>query len=105
MTTDRRHYSQKLPKPLLDNYEWQYKGECNKHNPETFFLPYNARMSEKTALIKVAKDICAQCPVIAECLSYALDTEQEFGVWGGLSEDERRRILLRRKRTPTKKVA
>jgi WhiB family redox-sensing transcriptional regulator len=44
-----------------------------------------------------AKAICARCPVKAECLEYALDTREAFGVWGSLNEDERRAILRRQR--------
>jgi len=44
-----------------------------------------------------AKAICARCPVRDSCLAYALDTRQEFGIWGGLNEDERRAILRRQR--------
>jgi WhiB family redox-sensing transcriptional regulator len=45
--------------------------------------------------IEAAKAICAQCPVRAECLEFAVTTNQEFGVWGGLTEDERRVVRRR----------
>jgi WhiB family redox-sensing transcriptional regulator len=48
------------------------------------------------------KAICAVCPVRVECLEYALEIAAPFGVWGGLSERERRRIRARRKRGATR---
>ena len=44
-----------------------------------------------------AKAICARCPVRDACLAYALDTGEAFGVWGGLTEDERRAMLRQRR--------
>lgn len=88
--------SQFLPPPKEKHYEWQYAGECNKYDPEIFFLPTNARDKEKQQRIREAKKICASCSVVSECLDYALTTRQKFGVWGGTSEDERRKILIRR---------
>ncbi len=94
MATD--HLYQKLPKPLSENYEWQYEGSCNNYDPEIFYLPYNIRMSQKREYISRAKAICAECPVAEQCREFALTTEQEFGIWGGLSEDERRKVLARK---------
>ena len=93
---NRNHYSQRLPVPIIENYEWQYEGECNNHDPEIFFLPYGARMSDKRKRIQEAKKICGTCVVVEKCLTFAIETEQEFGVWGGLSEEERR-VIIRRK--------
>jgi len=42
--------------------------------------------------IEAAKDVCDQCPVKAPCLQFALETNQDSGIWGGTSEDERRRL-------------
>lgn len=88
----------KLPAPKESNYAWQYEGACNNYNPETFYLPFNARADEKRQLIKEAKAICKTCPVIKECLDFALNTEERFGVWGGLSAEERQTLLRKRKR-------
>lgn len=89
--------ARRLPKPLASNYEWQEQGKCREVDPEIFFLPYNARMGEKRKLIAEAKKVCATCPVIEQCLNHALTVGEEFGVWGGMSEEERRRINLRKR--------
>lgn len=60
--------------------DWLNKAAC-KNDTRTFFTP---------SLERVAKQMCRECPVRLECLDYALKTHQEFGVWGGLTEDERR---------------
>lgn len=54
----------------------------------------------KGAAQQQAKEVCQRCPVIAECLAEALDNRTEFGVWGGMTERERR-ALLRRNPTVT----
>lgn len=90
------HYSSKLPSALVGNYEWQFDGECNKYDPEMFYLPYNLRMSQKREFIARAKEVCAVCPVAQKCREFALETEQEFGIWGGMSEEERRKVLVRK---------
>ena len=86
-----------LPKPLMENYEWQEEAKCRGVDPEIFFLPYRARNAEKRKREQAAKDVCKGCPVTAECLSYAMQTEEEFGVWGGLTPEERT-LLGRRTR-------
>ena len=67
---------------------------CAGMDPEKFF-PF----PPQTAEIEEAKAVCRQCPVKAACLAWALDNE-DFGVWGGTSEDERR--AMRRARTGRK---
>lgn len=89
-------------KPTEKNYGWQLQGACRKVDPEMFFLPYNLRMSEKRKYIARAKEVCKTCPVIEECLSFSLDTEEQYGVWGGLSEEERQVIVRRRRITSAK---
>jgi WhiB family redox-sensing transcriptional regulator len=56
----------------------------------------DAFFPEKGGGTKAAKAICAGCEVQAECLDYALDNDERFGIWGGLSERERRRLKRQR---------
>lgn len=69
----------------LDSPEWMDQGLCAQTDPETWF-------PEKGGSVREAKAICATCPVVAECLDYALARQERFGIWGGLSERERRRL-------------
>ncbi|GAA2732409.1 hypothetical protein GCM10010360_18520 [Streptomyces nogalater] len=75
--------------------EWRYDAACAGEETDLFF-PVG---TSADALIQTgqAKAVCARCPVRTECLSFALDTGQRDGVWGGLSETERRQ--LKRSRT------
>jgi WhiB family redox-sensing transcriptional regulator len=73
------------PEPALDSGTWQERGLCAQTDPEAFF-------PEKGGTTRPAKTICARCEVRAECLAYALDHDERFGIWGGLSERERRRL-------------
>jgi hypothetical protein len=66
---------------------WMRSAACACVDPEIFF-PATSRQSATEA-----KQICSGCPVKAECLEYSLVNEEEFGVWGGLTEKERRQIL------------
>ena len=65
--------------------EWQDQALCAQTDPEAFF-------PEKGGSTREAKKVCASCDVKAECLEYALANDERFGIWGGLSERERRRI-------------
>lgn len=65
--------------------EWQERALCAQTDPEAFF-------PEKGGSTREAKRICSGCDVRAECLDYALANDERFGIWGGLSERERRRL-------------
>jgi WhiB family redox-sensing transcriptional regulator len=71
---------------------------CKDENPDLFFAPDFERVADWEARIAKAKAVCARCPVRDACLAYALDTSQWFGIWGGLTEDERRALLRRQLR-------
>ena len=77
---------------ILTN-EWWRAAACADAEPELFF-PISAT-SASSAQVKRAKQICASCPVQSKCLSYAIDHRQEQGIWGGLTEEERRRVPRR----------
>ncbi|MGW5865024.1 WhiB family transcriptional regulator [Streptomyces sp. NPDC055239] len=73
--------------------EWVHRALCAREDPELFF-PVSAAgpaLSEELA----AKRICLRCPVLRPCLTWALDSGQAFGVWGGANAEER--AVLRRK--------
>ena len=80
--------------------QWQEAAICRRADPEMFF-PIGTT-GKAAADIQRAKAICARCPVHRACLAYALATGQEFGIWGGRDENERRllRRQLRRVRRP-----
>ncbi|MFO8076752.1 MAG: WhiB family transcriptional regulator [Egibacteraceae bacterium] len=69
----------------IETLPWASEAKCLQADPETFF-------PEKGGSTREAKRICAQCDVRAECLDYALENDERFGIWGGLSERERRRL-------------
>jgi WhiB family transcriptional regulator, redox-sensing transcriptional regulator len=64
---------------------WQERALCAQTDPEAFF-------PEKGGSTREAKRVCTECEVKAECLEYALARDERFGIWGGMSERERRRI-------------
>jgi len=69
----------------VDELGWQDRALCAQTDPEAFF-------SEKGGSTREAKRVCRSCEVRAECLEYALEHDERFGIWGGMSERERRRI-------------
>lgn len=72
------------PAPLTPD-QWQERALCAQTDPEAFF-------PEKGGSTREAKKICLGCEVRSECLEYALAHDERFGIWGGLSERERRRL-------------
>ena len=67
---------------------WQDRALCAQTDPEAFF-------PEKGGSTREAKRVCTGCEVRAECLEYALANDERFGIWGGLSERERRKLKRR----------
>ncbi|CCG04947.1 Transcription factor WhiB [Blastococcus saxobsidens DD2] len=74
--------------PEAETQSWQERALCAETDPEAFF-------PEKGGSTREAKKICTGCEVKAECLEYALANDERFGIWGGLSERERRRLRRR----------
>ena len=77
--------------------DWRKRAACRHEDPELFF-PIGVT-GPAVAQTAQAKAVCARCPVREPCLAWALETNQGSGVWGGMSEDERRayrRALARR---------
>jgi WhiB family redox-sensing transcriptional regulator len=69
---------------------WRLDALCAETDPEAFF-------PEKGGSTREAKRVCTGCEVRDECLEYALTNDERFGIWGGLSERERRRLRLERR--------
>jgi WhiB family redox-sensing transcriptional regulator len=68
-----------------DELSWQERALCAQTDPEAFF-------PEKGGSTRDAKKVCVGCEVRSECLEYALEHDERFGIWGGLSERERRKF-------------
>ena len=75
--------------------DWRSLALCRDTDPSLFF-PVGTTGAALDQ-IAAAKSVCIQCAARAECLEFALDTNQDNGVWGGLSEEERRQIRRQRK--------
>ncbi|MCI9889634.1 WhiB family transcriptional regulator [Micrococcales bacterium 31B] len=67
---------------------WQERALCAQTDPEAFF-------PEKGGSTREAKRVCVGCEVRQECLEYALSNDERFGIWGGMSERERRKMKRR----------
>ena len=73
-----------------DDLSWQHKALCSQTDPEAFF-------PEKGGSTRDAKRVCAQCEVREQCLDWAIEHDERFGIWGGMSERERRRYKKERR--------
>lgn len=86
------------PGPVVDLPAWMDEARCSETDPDAFF-------PEKGGKPTPAKKVCLACEVRTECLEYALDHDERFGVWGGKSERERREIKRDRRATTVTEVA
>ncbi|MGV9883315.1 WhiB family transcriptional regulator [Streptomyces sp. NPDC003006] len=80
--------------------DWRHNAVCRVEDPELFFPIGNT--GPALLQIEEAKAVCRRCPVMEQCLRWALEAGEEAGVWGGLSEDERRSL---RRRAARKRAA
>jgi len=86
----------RLPGPVADVWEWQFDGACRTEDPTTFFHPEGERGPSRETRDRAAKSICASCPVITQCAAHALTVREPYGVWGGMTEEEREAIYRRK---------
>ena len=70
--------------------EWVHRALCKDEDPELFFPVGNT--GPAASQIDAAKSVCTRCPVRVPCLEWAMETAQDSGVWGGLTEEERRAL-------------
>jgi WhiB family redox-sensing transcriptional regulator len=77
----------------VDIMDWRHEAACREVDPELFFPIGNS--GPALLQIEEAKQVCRRCPVTDECLHWAIDSGQDAGVWGGMSEDERRALKRR----------
>lgn len=99
ITRDLKYILDELRKRLIvsiPNDEWKLEGVCNQVDPELFFPSRDDEgyMAEYNPV--VAKRICSVCPVINECLEYALENNEQWGIWGGKSYVQRKEMHRQR---------
>ena len=82
-------FSQLLEVLSSQELAWQDLANCRGADPDLFF-------PERGASTRTAKSICRQCSVQGDCLEFAIVSSEKFGIWGGMSERERRRIRRQR---------
>ncbi len=90
-----RRPSAVLPRP---SWGWQDQAACRDQDVIIFFGPDGERQPERDRREARSEALCAGCPVRVDCLNYALSRPEKYGVWGGLSEDERAAERRRRMR-------
>ncbi|GAA1554114.1 hypothetical protein GCM10009731_05500 [Streptomyces globosus] len=82
--------------------DWRHNAVCREEDPDLFFPIGNT--GPALLQIEEAKAVCRRCPVLEACLQWALESGQDEGVWGGLSEDERRAMKRRAGRNRARNV-
>lgn len=93
------------PVPTLDQLvppapAWQAQARCNETDPEAFY-------PERGGTNLAARGVCAECPVRAACLAWAVENGEKYGMWGGLSEAQRGKLIVeyRRRQKAARKAA
>lgn len=85
--------SHRLQESRADRWEWQLRARCRGTDSSVFFHEEGERGRGRWRREARAKEMCRLCPVIERCREHALDVGEAYGVWGGLSESERERLL------------
>jgi WhiB family redox-sensing transcriptional regulator len=79
----------RLPGPVADIWDWQLQGACRGSEADVFFHPEGERGAARSSRDAAAKAICRGCPVLADCAAHALSVREPYGVWGGMTEEDR----------------
>jgi WhiB family redox-sensing transcriptional regulator len=87
--------SQLQPRPIASDWEWQESAACRELPTEMFFYTDGERGPRRKNRENAAKAVCASCPVIQACRKQALTLAEPYGIWGGLTEEDRLTILSR----------
>lgn len=83
----------RLPAPREGDWDWQVHAACRGTDTSAFYHPENERGPSRARREMAAKAVCAGCPVVENCLKWALTAREPYGVWGGLSTEERETLL------------
>ncbi|MBA2389432.1 MAG: WhiB family transcriptional regulator [Geodermatophilaceae bacterium] len=83
----------RLPTPVSETWDWQLRGSCRGVDTVLFFHPDGERGLARARRQEAAKAVCASCPVLEACRQHALTVHEPYGVWGGMGEEERSRLL------------
>ncbi|TWS25572.1 WhiB family transcriptional regulator [Tsukamurella conjunctivitidis] len=93
-----------LPTPITSRDDWRLKGACRDHDPEIWYPTdadrptgrNRAQRATQAARITEAKRICHNCPILLTCRAHALNTHEDWGIWGGLTTEERHQAIAHR---------
>lgn len=86
-----------LPALVSENWDWQVNAACRGAGVDLFFNPDSERGKSKRMREAAAKAVCVTCPVIEQCLSWAMTVGEPYGVWGGMTADERQELRGQRR--------
>ncbi len=79
-------------------WSWQLSARCRGEDPSMFFHPDGERGAARRKRRRRALALCAECPVAVECRNHSLNVPEPFGVWGGICEEDRGRLIRRLRR-------
>jgi WhiB family redox-sensing transcriptional regulator len=88
----------RLPVAVTEVWEWQLEGACREADPRLFFHPEGERGPARRKRDEAAVKVCATCPVLQECRNHGLSVREPYGVWGGLTEEDREEIYAQERR-------
>jgi WhiB family transcriptional regulator, redox-sensing transcriptional regulator len=88
----------RLPGPVAELWDWQLEGACRGAETSLFFHPEGERGPARRNRDAAAVAICSSCPVMQQCRAHALAVREPYGVWGGMTEDEREAVYSRSRR-------
>ncbi|WP_331481891.1 WhiB family transcriptional regulator [Streptomyces rubrogriseus] len=86
---ERRRKMRTRLRPLLSDWAWQERAACRGMNSAVFYSPPGERGRERREREEAARSICRGCQVVEQCAAMAVDYEERYGVWGGMSPRER----------------
>jgi WhiB family redox-sensing transcriptional regulator len=87
--TDCESYAWTARSRAAEDWAWQLSARCRGEDSSVFFHPEGERGRARTRRLKRAKQFCTECPVAVQCRDHSLSFAEQFGIWGGLSEEER----------------
>ena len=91
----------RLPGQLSDRWDWQIHSACRGVDSTVFFHPDFERGVERATRDATAKTLCHSCPVMDQCRTHALQVREPYGIWGGLTAQDRHNILHPTRDAPT----
>jgi WhiB family transcriptional regulator, redox-sensing transcriptional regulator len=84
-----------LPALIGDHWDWQVRAACRGLNADLFFNPDYERGRPKRLREENAKAVCRSCPVLKQCLEWAVAVGEPYGIWGGMTPAERQELRER----------